>query len=298
MRARTVDATTMSRVVAGVVMTMTTLANEPIAWGAPAPARVVVRAETLQAEQASRLRPLLRARVEAQLHDRYAVPIVPQADVSIAVELRPIVEARDPDKVIFQVSVLAADDTVCVSAPTSCWACDEASLIESVLHQVELCTAHLPEAEPPDPSPVVGPEPSPVPVPVPVSTVELLPRPEPGSPPADSAEVQAPLRAAPRPRLVLRNVGLSLTAAGLSIGAVGVGLWAAEPRRRPGGPEHIVVRDLRPPAVALMAVGGAVLVGGVVSLAIHGVRRRRASRVARGPRARPGWAVLSMDGRW
>jgi len=98
--------------------------------------------------------------------------------------------------------------------------------------------------------------------------------------------------------MMLRNAGIGLTASGAALVGVGVGLAVAEERVADGDEERSSVRELRPAGVAIAIVGGAVLAGGVVALALHGARAKRSKRTAWTPAAGRGFVGLVIERRF
>jgi hypothetical protein len=90
----------------------------------------------------------------------------------------------------------------------------------------------------------------------------------------------------PRPRPTLTGLGwagVAVAGTGLVVGAVGAGVWSKGRvfDSEPGSREWLTGTDYRPPGIALVATGSALLVGGIVMLAIDVARaRHRRVRVA------------------
>ncbi len=300
MRTRTMDAAAVRCVVLTSIATMIGVASPSAAWAAPCPGRVVVDADQLLPEHAAELVPRVRATAEQHLQEHHEVRIDPRAAVFMAIELRPIVGVDERNKVIFRVAIFDGATALHRGAPTSCWGCDEESLLESVVERVDSAAAAMPRA--------CGAESS---VPL-VRSAEAGSgrRPEPGHDAPDSAvEAQPPRPLSPegaepeshttrRPSRVLRNVGIGLTAAGVAVTGAGVGMVVAPVRRTNTSAERAVVFDPRPSGVALAAVGGAIAAGGVASLVIDAVRRRRAVRLTVGPTASSGRVGVFIGGQW
>lgn len=271
-----------------VVMAVELIAAE--AWAAPAPVRVQVTSDALDKKHAKVVAPHVRDAAEGLLRDEQAVPIAEDATTVIAVELRPIVEPKDHDKIIFRVTVLGDGKEIYAGQPTSCWGCDEAKLLAAVRTQVAAVVEHLPQqaeaVEPEPPATQEGSEPS--------SDATAGGGEQPGG--GASSTDDAPR---PAPSLTLRNAGIGLTVGGGVLVVAGVGLIAAKERVVDGSnEERTVVRDFRPAGVALAVAGGVVLVGGVVALAIHGSRAKRAKRTTWVPSAGPGFMGVVVERRF
>lgn len=115
-------------------------------------------------------------------------------------------------------------------------------------------------------------------------TGELATPPEEATPPAaDLTPNEAIPVDRPRPRLSLVGwLGVAAAGTGAVLGAAGAGVWAKgeEIEQDSMNDALLLVTDYRPPGIALVATGGALLVGGVAMLAIDGARgRRRHARV-------------------
>lgn len=260
-----------------------------VAWAAPAPVRVEVASEALDPKHAKTVGPRVHDATEGVLRDEHGVLVADDATTIVAVELRPITKASERDKVIFRVTVLVDGKEVYAGQPTSCWGCDEAKLLASVRTQVAGVVEHLPEAEAAVEEPSAAEDGA--------AGDELEGDEDQGA--AERAEIDdAPVTA---PSLTVRNVGIGLTAVGGAALGVGVGLAIAKERSLgilEAEEEHESVRPLRPTGVALAIVGGAVLVGGVVALVVHGTRKKRATRAAWAPVGGPGFVGFAVERRF
>lgn len=260
------------------------------AWAAPAPVRVQVTGDALDQKHAKVVGPRVRNTAEGVLREEHSVPIAEDATTVVSVELRPIVEPKDHDKVIFRVTVLADDEEIYAGQPTSCWGCDEAKLLAAVRTQVAGVVEHLPEqaeaSAPQEPATPASDGP-----PGDTATNDDEQRGGGSAPTSDAPKSAAPL--------TLRNVGIGLAVAGGALAVAGVGLIVAKERVVAGGnEERTTVREFRPTGVALAVAGGAVLVGGVVALALHGSRTKRAKRTAWAPSAGPGFLGFVVERRF
>lgn len=276
-----------TRWVGGAVVAAEIIAGA--AWAAPVPVRVEVKADTLDPKHAKTIGPSVREAVAGVLRDEHGVAVEADANTTLAVELRPIVEPTERDKVIFRVTVLEGGKEIHAGKPTSCWGCDEAKLLASVRTEVAGVVEHLPaQAQPPTPA-------------------EASPPAASGGTQAEPTDTNAPGTTdtstsnegpTPSPPVMLRNLGIGLTAAGTALAGVGIGLAIANERVVESNEEREAVRELRPTGITLAVAGGAVLVSGAVALVVYGMRKKRASQTTWAPIGGPGFVGVTIERRF
>ncbi|MBK6917370.1 MAG: hypothetical protein IPH07_08230 [Deltaproteobacteria bacterium] len=229
-----------------------TLAAAPTAEPIPTVATTVVRAkldvEVAGGDAGAALAERIRVRGEALLRDHEVLPARSPGDPRILIAIESLGESpgyRCRFGAWRGEAVVAGTDGVSL-----CELCTEAELVEHVGAAIVRVVEQLPpQTQPPPPRPL-------------------------DEPVAGREQGRAPLGK-------LGKAGVGLLAGGAVIGlAVGVPLLALRPKITSDGQERVERVGTKPIGIAMVAVGGALLVTGAVLLALDRSRARKSTRRA------------------